>query len=215
MFATFGVDALSGSAGDDVIFGLGGNDTLDGGTGSDFLDGGAGKDYLSGGLGNDTYLFGVGSGQDTIYDLDTTAGNVDTIRLTGVLPSEVTLTRPLNGTGVSGDLTISINGTTDTLKIVGYFNSSNYKIEEVEFDNDTVRGAAELANIVPYLPTGSTLYVTSGDDVIDRGTRRAPMLPELAEATTLATTPTCLAWGRVRTRFTILTPRRATSTPSG
>ena len=109
----------------------------------------------------------MGSGQDTIYDLDTTAGNVDTIRLTGVLPSEVTLTRPLNGTGVSGDLTISINGTTDTLKIVGYFNSSNYKIEKVEFDNGTVWGAAELANIVPYLPTGSTLYVTSGDDVID------------------------------------------------
>ena len=78
----------------------------------------------------------------------------------------MTLTRPLNGTGVSGDLTISINGTTDTLKIVGYFNSSNYKIEKVEFDNGTGWGAAELANIVPYLPTGSTLYVTSGDDVM-------------------------------------------------
>ena len=31
--------------------------------------------------GNDTYLFGRGSGQDTIVDYDTTAGNLDTILL--------------------------------------------------------------------------------------------------------------------------------------
>ena len=36
---------------------------------------------LTAGNGNDTYLFGYGSGQDTVYDYDTNPGNLDTVQL--------------------------------------------------------------------------------------------------------------------------------------
>jgi len=38
--------------------------------GKDRLDGGAGDDYLAGGDGADTYIFGKGSGHDTILNSD-------------------------------------------------------------------------------------------------------------------------------------------------
>ncbi|MEC1773991.1 calcium-binding protein, partial [Schinkia azotoformans] len=67
-----GQDTLYGEYGNDVLHGGAGNDSLYGGYGNDELDGGAGNDYLEGSSGNDVYLFGRGSGQDTIYDNDST-----------------------------------------------------------------------------------------------------------------------------------------------
>ncbi|MBF0340527.1 MAG: putative Ig domain-containing protein, partial [Magnetococcales bacterium] len=118
-------------------------------------------------LGNDTYLFGVGAGQDTIYDNDTTAGNVDTIRIIGELPSEVIVGRSNSGTGVGNDLVIAINGTADRLTVTNYFSGASSKIEKIEFDNGTVWGIAEL-DAKPLLPTTTgTQYLTSGSDMID------------------------------------------------
>jgi Ca2+-binding RTX toxin-like protein len=85
---TEGADIYVGSAGNDVINGLGGNDNLSGLGGNDTLIGGAGADTLNGGAGADTldgrfdaaadlmqggadgdiYLFGRGSGADTITE---------------------------------------------------------------------------------------------------------------------------------------------------
>ena len=86
-----GDDTISGSGGNDILYGDEGDDSVGGGFGNDILDGGAGNDTLNGGggdviwwatNGNDTYLFGRGSGQDTITDYDTTAaGDVDTNRI--------------------------------------------------------------------------------------------------------------------------------------
>ncbi|WP_425404060.1 VCBS domain-containing protein [Hwanghaeella sp.] len=81
---TSGNDAIEGGTGDDQITGLGGDDTLDGfigndtlsggegadtligGDGSDLLIGGSGDDSLDGGSGTDTFVFGPGSGVDTV-----------------------------------------------------------------------------------------------------------------------------------------------------
>ncbi|WP_324256086.1 calcium-binding protein, partial [Niveibacterium sp. 24ML] len=68
-----GADYLSGGSGDDRVFGGDGNDFVSGNDGADTLDGGAGNDYLSGGAGADTYVFGKGSGQDTVYNYDSDA----------------------------------------------------------------------------------------------------------------------------------------------
>ena len=65
-----GDDTLAGASGGDRLEGGAGNDTLYGETGDDTLVGGAGDDTLDGGLDNDTYVFGRGSGRDTIYDND-------------------------------------------------------------------------------------------------------------------------------------------------
>ncbi len=80
-----GNDQLHGGTGDDWLFGEFGND---------ILDGGAGNDYLNGGTGDDIYLFGHGSGQDTVFDHDEAPGNVDTILMAdGVVASDVEVSR--------------------------------------------------------------------------------------------------------------------------
>jgi len=67
-------------AGDDSLFG-GSSDTLAGGYGNDVLDGGSGNDTLQGGAGNDTYLVWSRIWTRYVYDLDTTAGNIDKIQI--------------------------------------------------------------------------------------------------------------------------------------
>ena len=61
-------DQLTGDIGANSLHGGGGDDVLSGLLGNDLLDGGEGNDILNGGWGNDTFVFGKGSGRDTISD---------------------------------------------------------------------------------------------------------------------------------------------------
>ncbi|MFA7269623.1 MAG: calcium-binding protein, partial [Sterolibacterium sp.] len=125
--------------------------------------------YGSGGsnnLGNDTYVFGAGSGQDIIYDNDTTAGNLDTIKIVGKLSSEVTLGRGISGTSLTNDLVIAINGTTDKLTVQNYFVASSYKIEQAKFDNGTTWTTTELDTAMA-IPAAGTTYGTASADSFD------------------------------------------------
>ncbi|MEO5340557.1 MAG: putative Ig domain-containing protein [Magnetococcus sp. MYC-9] len=158
---------LSGTSRPDLLVGTVADDTLNGGNGADMLAGGAGNDTLKGGLDNDTYPFGIGAGQDTIYDYDTTAGNVDTVQMAGRLPEEVTLNRRISGIQVTNDLLLSLNGTTDTLTVANHFSGSSHKIERVAFDNGTLWSAADLDGAAAVPITSGNLYATSGNDVID------------------------------------------------
>jgi Ca2+-binding RTX toxin-like protein len=166
---TENADYLSGLSGNDVINGLGGNDTLLGYAGNDTLDGGAGNDSLQGDTGNDTYLFNLGSGKDIIYDSDSTVGNVDTLRFgTGIAASDIRFGRS------GSDLTLSVNGTTDQLRIQNWDNGNAYRIERVEFADGTVWGAADLPSQLSGLPILGTsgndyLYGSSGNDTLDGG----------------------------------------------
>jgi hypothetical protein len=119
--------------------------------------------------GNDTYLFGVGAGQDTIYDYDTTVGNVDTVKLVGVLPSQVSLERPVSGSYVSNDLVIKLNGTADRLTVQSFFASSTYnRIEQVQFDDGMVWGLAELAGArIAGSEGADTISGTASNDIIN------------------------------------------------
>ena len=81
-------DALVGGNGDDELFGGNGDDELNGGAGDDILTGGAGEDILTGGSGDDTFIFGPGSGDDTITDFDL---DNDILSLTdGLMIEEIT-----------------------------------------------------------------------------------------------------------------------------
>ena len=106
------------------IYGDGGNDTLKvrnsygnllvGGAGDDIFDGAidGATDWLNGGAGNDTFLFGRGSGIDTIEQDDDLQGETDTV---------------LFGAGVTFDqlwfkkdgqfLEVSIIGTSDSIRM--------------------------------------------------------------------------------------------------
>jgi Ca2+-binding RTX toxin-like protein len=89
------------------------------------IDGGAGNDQLSGGAGNDTYLFGRGSGADTVSDYDSTAGNTDLLSIgTGVATNQLWFRR------VGADLEVSIIGGTDKSTFSNWYSGSAYHVEQ-------------------------------------------------------------------------------------
>jgi Ca2+-binding RTX toxin-like protein len=136
---------LTGGSGNDVLLGMAGNDILNGGDGADVLIGGVGNDLIDGGTGNDTYLFSAGSGQDTIYDYDPTAGNIDTVRMVGLLPSQISYARELDRYGnPTNDLVLKVVDSTDSLRIKNYYASPVYKIEKLAFEDGSTLGVADL-----------------------------------------------------------------------
>ncbi|NGZ06664.1 MAG: hypothetical protein G8237_09940, partial [Magnetococcales bacterium] len=160
-------DEISGGDGDDILAGGAGNDTLHGENGADVLVGGPGNDTLSGSAGSDTYLFGAGSGQDKILEYHHSAGNIDTLRMTGLLPSQITFGRNTTATGWGQDLVFTINGTTDRMTVFNYFLGEDFKIEKAVFDNGTIWSSAEFDATQTVLPTGASWNGLSGNDVID------------------------------------------------
>ncbi|AON56073.1 calcium-binding protein [Herbaspirillum seropedicae] len=177
---------VNGTAANETLTGGLGNDTVYGNAGNDTLDGGLGNDTLDGGTGNDTYLFGKGSGKDTISAYDGTVGKLDLIQLhTGVLTTDVALTR-------EGDtLLLSINGATDTLRVNSYFYNDatyGYQVEQLKFadgtvwdvnavktkvltatsENDTLTGYA-TNDTLSGLAGDDTVYARAGNDTLDGG----------------------------------------------
>jgi RTX calcium-binding nonapeptide repeat (4 copies) len=84
---------LTGGAGNDLLYGDTGADTLYGEAGDDVLIGGKDADTLGGGAGNDTYVWAKGDGNDVINEYDTTAGNIDSLKLSDLNPADVVLGR--------------------------------------------------------------------------------------------------------------------------
>jgi Ca2+-binding RTX toxin-like protein len=163
-----GNDYLAGGSGNDVINGGAGNDTLFGDNGNDILDGGIGNDSLLGGEGNDLYLFGRGSGQDTVYNRDTASGKVDVVQFAADIAStDVIISNTEN------NLVLSIKGTTDKLTINGYFQNdgaNTYRVEEIRFADGTVWGIDTVKALALLPTTGSDIlrgYATA--DTINGG----------------------------------------------
>ena len=145
LYGEDGNDTLDGGIGNDIFYGGNGNDSLQGGdgvdtlngdAGDDSLDGGAGNDSLNGGVGSDTYLFGRGSGQDTVNNADTSAGKSDTILLApNIAVADIIASR------TGSNLVLSISGSTDKLTVSNYFlNDGNNTafVEAIKFADGTV-----------------------------------------------------------------------------
>ncbi|MBX8617208.1 calcium-binding protein [Pseudomonas cichorii] len=163
-----GADTLNGDEGNDLLQGGAGNDILYGGSGNDVLDGGAGNDRLDGGAGDDTYLFGKGSGQDTIYYAnESRAGKLDTIKLVDLNAADVSVARD------GYDLVVRINNTTDSLRVVYHFMSdatAGYQIDRIEFaDGSFWDQSAIKAQVLTSTPADQTLTGFASDDLIDGG----------------------------------------------
>ncbi|HEX9061977.1 MAG TPA: calcium-binding protein, partial [Clostridia bacterium] len=161
-------DTLTGNVGNDALYGGDGSDSLSGGDGNDVLVGGAGDDKLNGGSGNDTYIFGLGDGVDTIYDSDTTAGNIDVLSFEeGITADKIAVKR--NGR----NLEISIKDTTDKVVIKDYFspyynNDYNYdsnnnvnKVEQIKFSDGTTWDVVKIKTM-----TTTEFEGTDGNDTI-------------------------------------------------
>ena len=109
------------------------NNLIMGNSGANVLMGGAGNDSLTGGLGNDTYGLSLGSGQDVINEIDSTANNNDKLSLgAGVAKEQVWLTR------VGQNLDISIIGTTDKVTISNWYAGSANRVETLQTQSGSV-----------------------------------------------------------------------------
>jgi Ca2+-binding RTX toxin-like protein len=170
-----GNDLLNGNGGNDSLYGGAGNDDVRGGNGNDLLDGGTGNDVLYGGNGsytpgngNDSYWFGKGDGTDTVFDYDSTTGNIDTLRFkAGVMASDVVMTRPLTN-GANNDLLLTIANTGDSIRIQEWFTGSEYRVEQAVFDDGTVWNASKLQTAMIIGTIGNDVFTGgSGDDSYD------------------------------------------------
>ena len=206
-FGTAGNETLSGDTSIDIIVAGAGNDRLSGGDGNDVLDGGSGNDTLSGGNGADTYLFGLGSGQDTINnnDSDALGTNADTLQFgAGVTTDNVILTRSSN------NLIVSLAGTSDKLTVSSYFNSdgtTDDAVENLKFADGTVWDIATVKAKVMLATVGNdvlrgyatadtlvggdgddTLYGYGGNDSLEGATGLIPSMAEPAMTYSVAVT---------------------------
>src|SRR3989475_799571 len=125
---------------------------------ADTLSGAGGNDTLAGGAGNDTYLFDRGYGQDTIYDLNYSGHDMNTIRMgADVAPTDVTLQ-----TDVNGDLLLGINGTSDQLTVQNYFVDPVFQVEQIAFADGTIWDTNTILSQTP----GLVLAGTDGPDFL-------------------------------------------------
>jgi Ca2+-binding RTX toxin-like protein len=131
LFGGSGNDILTGGIGDDRLDGGLGNDQLAGEDGNDTLDGGAGDDRLNSGPGSDTFVFGLGSGMDTVDAGGAGAG--DTVQLLGeVTPSNLLLER--NG----NNLIFTIADMTDRLSFTNFYSAAANQFEKLTFADGTL-----------------------------------------------------------------------------
>jgi len=150
MLGSNGDDILNGTDGADTITGLGGNDLLLGGDGNDTLDGGSGDDVLLGEGGDDMYRFGYSSGRDTLLAQNAAQGSDAIVLDVGIGQNDVVLRA-----GEAGDLVLALNGTADSLTVMGWFNSTT-SVGEIRFADGLVWDAAAIK--------AATLLGTKGDD---------------------------------------------------
>ncbi|ODU32494.1 MAG: hypothetical protein ABS93_00265 [Thiobacillus sp. SCN 62-729] len=146
------------------LAGSGADDDMSGTDSADRLTGGKGNDTLQGGGGDDTYLYQLGDGNDRVLDADTTADNLDRLRLgSGILVDEVTVTRNYH------DVTLTfVDGGSITL--AGQLDGAGRGVEQVEFADGTTWLANELMTRAEFVaPDPQYIQGTDGDDILTDG----------------------------------------------
>lgn len=117
--------------------------TLTGNTAANVLDGKTGNDVLSGGLGNDRYLFKRGYGQDLVVEQDASVGNQDQLSFGGLIDTD-----QLWFSQADSDLLVSIIGTTDQMRIQGWYAGSAHQVEQFVLSTGTVLLNSNVQNLV-------------------------------------------------------------------
>ncbi len=119
------------------------------------------RNFLWGSGSNDTYSFARGDGNVFVYDWDNAP--MDIVQLTDVLPSDIAVTQD-----AWGNVTLSINGTSDSLTLGYWLNSDLYKVEQLVFADGTMWGVGDLQSMLSAAPTAGNDYITgtTGDEII-------------------------------------------------
>ena len=142
--------------------GTDGVDTITGSGGPETIDGRGGDDILRGKEGSDTYIYGVGSGNDTIEEAGT-GSDVDKVKLVGLNPADVDVWRVLN------DLFVKIVSTGEILKIAAHFSWEPSGVEQLVFADGTVWNRATIETLAWWRGTEGvdTITASSGPDTLD------------------------------------------------
>ena len=161
-----GKDILSGGAGNDTLWGGAGDDILDGGEGNDILEGGKGYDILIGGTGNDIlkggdwhkdrYEFEAGHGQDVVNDKGRDSKDYLNDRNDLVFKGAKLADAEFIRSGT--DLIIKAYGSTDSVTLPGYFNSS--------YDSRAFNFIFDDQSVTLYK---DPIWGKSGDDILTGG----------------------------------------------
>jgi Ca2+-binding RTX toxin-like protein len=144
-----------------VLTGNTGANTLDGGGADDTLSGGLGNDTLKGGTGNDIYLFNRGDGQDKLLDIDSTAGNADTLLFGATInPIDLVISRQVN------DLRFAIHGTTNQATVQNWYGGSANQIETIQAGNGQQLLNTQVQQLIQAMATFSTQTGLTWDQAI-------------------------------------------------
>ena len=159
---------IEAGAGNDVINAGSGNDTINAGDGDDMILGGKGNDILNGGHGDDTYLYNLGDGFDTISD----SHGYDKI----VFGEGISFT-DLSFRQYNSSLIIIINNNPNQgLEISNYYGNGSNQIEELQFDDGTVKLLPQMDitlqqgshdETINGTYSNETIYGNGGNDVIN------------------------------------------------
>ena len=128
-----GANALSGNAGANTLAGAEGNDTYNGGAGNDKL---IDTSLTS----NDTYLWGAGSGIDTVTDSGGALDHVDIFA--GITKAQLKFVKNAN------NLELSVIGGADKLVVSNWYASSANQIEEFRLADGSKVLAAEVQGLL-------------------------------------------------------------------
>ena len=152
---------------DDILLGEEGNDSLYGLKGNDTLDGGTGDDYLEGGSGDDIYIWGTGSGNDTINNIilnwvgNATDSGKDELEIKGVVADDLTFKVSNN------DLVIGNEKSGEKLTVKQFFFSEYGQFDKVAFEDGTIMTSEEISRRVQVTEGTSDADTLQGGDVID------------------------------------------------
>ncbi|MCA1894147.1 hypothetical protein HW573_23165 [Agrobacterium genomosp. 3] len=146
------------------MHGHGGNDVIRTGAGNDLLNGGKGDDILSGGVGSDTFVYSSGGGNDQINDEANEVGDVDTLLLSDLNSSDVTILRKGN------KLEVTVTSTGHLITVEGQWaEPDGYSgIEQIQFADGSVMARSAIMAIEDNSSLDPTNIVgTANDDVFE------------------------------------------------
>lgn len=147
--------------------GTGAAETLDGSANADVIDGLGGDDTVRGGNGGDIYVYGAGSGNDTIVE-NSDGAAIDKVRLVGLNVVDVKIGRTGN------HLLVTINATGEQLKVQDHFVSTTNGIEQLLFADGTVWDRTQIQS-------AAWFFGTSGNDTIVGSSQNDTFLGDLGE----------------------------------
>ncbi|MEX2490603.1 MAG: calcium-binding protein [Nitrospirales bacterium] len=159
VYSSDDMEALLMTSSSNQYPGTSGPDNLVGTDDPDVFLSSGGDDIFDGKGGGDTYYYVSGDGNDQIVDTGSNGVIIDTLELTDLLRSQVTMTRTLQ------DVLITDNATQQVVRIPGQFTSTGKGIERLIFeDAEEWNRQAIYANVIEYV---GALNGTSGNDTLN------------------------------------------------